>query len=108
MTELHHHLLELREHLETFYSSLGLAPPYHSIEKALTTFGSEFKSKTAQDQQHIHLDEPLKQYMYLHAFIESGLCKKHRGIIAGLLKSSTPPTLGKEYQYLLALFMKED
>ena len=99
------HLNEFRGHLEAFYASLHLAPPYHSIEKALTTFASGYKSKTLEEQDQVHFDETLKQHLYHQAFVESGLHKKHRGIIAGLLKKPNPPILAKEYQYLLQPFL---
>ncbi len=99
------HLNEFRGHLEAFYASLRLAPPYHSIEKALTTFASGYKFKTQQEQDQVNFDETLKQHLYHEAFVESGLHKKHRGIIAGLLKGPTPPTIAKECRYLLQPFL---
>jgi len=106
MPNLQLYLNEFREHLEEFYASLHLAPPYHSIEKALTTFASGYHSKTRKEQDQAHGDETLKQQWYHKAFVESGLHKKHRGIITGLLNGPTPPTVAKEYQYLLQPFVR--
>lgn len=85
------HLDEFREHLEGFYASLKLAPPYHSIEKALSTLLSLFAQKTQVERVEIKNNETIKNHLYCKAFIDSGLYKKHRGIITGMLKSPFPP-----------------
>jgi len=106
MPDLQQQLMDFRKHLETFYEYLHLAPPYHSIEKALSVFSSEFQAKSLEVQKEVHLNRSMKFDMYNHAFIASGLYKKHRGIIVGLLKSETPPTIPEEYQYLTLPYLK--
>ena len=106
MPNVQHHLNLFREHLEAFYATLKLAPPYHSIEKAVTTFASEYESKTFEEQEQFNLDETLRQRWYQDAFIESGLYKKHRGIIVGLINGPNSPPVAKEFQYLIQPFLK--
>lgn len=96
---------DYRHHLEQFYAALNLAPPYHSIEKAITHLSASLKTKTADEQARIATDESLKWALYRVAFVESGLNKKHRGIIAGLARSPNSPTLPKEYQHFLEPFI---
>ena len=100
------HLITFRKHLESFYRSLQLAPPYHSIEKALSVFFVEFRTKSAEEQAQMHSNHPLLLELYLKAFRESGLNKKHRGIIMGLVNKTSPATLPKEHQYLLNEFIR--
>jgi len=108
MPDIHQHLLlEFRHHLEAFYGCLHLAPPYHSIEKALGRFASALKAKFQDEQEHLNIHHSLKQRLYHQAFIESGLSKKHRGIIIGLLQQANPPMIPDEFRYLLTEYFKD-
>ena len=80
-------LTDFRHDLESFYQRLHLAPPYDSVEKALSSLSTLIQTKTADEQQHIADNSISKWKLYQKAMIESGLYKKHRGIIAGLLRS---------------------
>lgn len=106
MPDFQDHLNEFRGHLEAFYASLKLAPPYNSIEKALTALASAYHSNTSEEKEHVNFDETIRQRLYQDAFVESGLYKKHRGIIAGLLRGPNSYVPAKEYQYLLQPFLK--
>ena len=95
---------EFRLHLEQFYSSLNLAPPYHSMEKALHHLSSSFKKKIADEQKVLAEDSRLKRKFYGQVFVESGLSKKHRGIIQGLVESGLSPELTTQYQHFITAF----
>ena len=101
-------LLSLRQdfrlHLEQFYSSLNLAPPYHSMEKALHHLSSSFKKKIADEQKVLVDDVTLKRKFFGQVFVESGLSKKHRGIIQGLVDSGLSPELRTQYRHFISAF----
>ena len=46
-------LKDFRHDLESFYQRLQLAPPYDSVEKALTCLATLVQTKTSDEQQHI-------------------------------------------------------
>ena len=95
---------EFRLHLEQFYASLNLAPPYHSMEKALQHFSSSFKKKIPDEQKVLSEDSNLKRKFYGQVFVESGLSKKHRGIIQGLVESGLSPELTSQYRHFISAF----
>jgi hypothetical protein len=95
---------EFRHHLEVFYSRLKLAPPYHSVEKAVAQLTVALKAKTAEEQARLVSDQAGRWEEFRKAFAESGLNQKHRGIIAGLAKSRQSLDLGPEYDHFLSLF----
>jgi hypothetical protein len=96
---------EFRRHLDIFYAKLKLAPPYHSVEKALAHLTTTLKAMTPEERGKIAADPSLRWAQYRTAFVESGLSQKHRGIIAGLVKSGQPLDLSGEYQPLLDSFL---
>lgn len=96
---------EFRHHLEVFYARLKLAPPYHSVEKAVVQLTAALKAKTPEEQARLLADQAGRWTEYRKAFAESGLSQKHRGIIAGLAKSGQAGDLPDEYEHFLKLFM---
>ena len=80
---------EFRGHLEQFYAHLSLAPPYHSIEKALQNLSNTLKTKPEEFRHEILQDATKKWALFQEIFSASGLQKKHRGIIQQLTRSSS-------------------
>jgi hypothetical protein len=95
---------EFRRHLEIFYSGLKLAPPYHSVEKALAQLAAGLKAMTQEERAALAAEPAKKWAQYRTAFAESGLSQKHRGIIAGLVRSGKTG-LPAEYQPFLDLYL---
>ena len=102
----HFHALkdEFRRHLETFYAGLKLAPPYESVEKALRTLTTLVHARSKEEQARILSDPTQRWLMFRQAFEQSGLAKKHRGIIAGLARNRSALDLSAEYDQFLDLF----
>lgn len=96
---------DFRQNIEEFYATLKLAPPYHSVEKAVTCLSTLLHEKTAEEQQEISQDQGLKWKLYQQAFIESGLSKKHRGIISGLAQTQKLECFSQEHRYFLEPFL---
>ncbi len=95
---------EFRRHLETFYAGLKLAPPYESVEKAVRTLTTLVHARSTEEQGQILSDPTERWLMFRLAFEESGLAKKHRGIIAGLARNRSSLNLAPEYDHFLDLF----
>ena len=95
---------EFRHHLEVFYSRLKLAPPYHSVEKAVAQLTADLKTLPPEEQARLVSDQTGRWTAYRKAFAESGLNQKHRGIIAGLAKSGQTGDLPEEYDHFLSAF----
>ena len=95
---------EFRHHLESFYACLRLAPPYHTVEKAVAHLTAHLKGMEPAERDRIAADPGLRWAEYRRTFVESGLNQKHRGIIAGLARSSLVATLPEEYRQLLETF----
>ncbi|MBI4400537.1 MAG: hypothetical protein HY581_02755 [Nitrospirae bacterium] len=95
---------EFRHHLEIFYARLKLAPPYHSVEKAIGHLTAILTAMAPEERQRIAGDESLRWAQYRTAFVESGLNQKHRGIIAGLARSRQGLDLSPEYDHFLDAF----
>lgn len=90
---------EFRGHLEQFYTQLTLAPPYHSIEKAVQHLSNTLRTKSAEFQLTLLNNPTNKWEFFQEIFCASGLQKKHRGIILRIARSSSysgasPATLG--------------
>jgi hypothetical protein len=96
---------EFRRHLQLFYSRLKLAPPYHSVEKALVLLTTILKTIPAAELQQLAADPTLRWAYYRKAFVESGLSQKHRGIIAGLARDRRALELPEEFDTLLDLYL---
>ena len=97
-------LTEFRQNLEAFYAALKLAPPYDSVEKTIRCLSALFKTKTAEEQKQLLGDDALRRTFHVQAFIDSGLHKKHRGIITGLARSDAINQFPESLRYLLEPF----
>lgn len=97
-------LNEFRQNLEDFYAALKLAPPYDSVEKTIRCLDSLVKAKTAEEQAQVLSDNALKRQLHVQAFVESGLHKKHRGIITGLAHTAAFDQFPESLRYLLEPF----
>ena len=95
---------DFRHHLEMFYSALKLAPPYHSVEKAINFLFKTVYGMTPSDRQRVVDDAATRWMLYEDAFQQSGLALKHRGIIQGLVRSQHSGHLASEYQAFLKAF----
>ena len=95
---------EFRAHLEMFYAQLKLAPPYESVEKAIRALITSVHALPKAEQARIVGNSALKWDQFQQAFENSGLSKKHRGIITGLAKNRTGLDLPPEYDRFLSLF----
>lgn len=95
---------EFRYHLEVFYARLKLAPPYHSVERAIVQLTAALKAKTPEAQARLVSDAAGRWAEYRKAFADSGLNQKHRGIIGGLIKSGQTGDLPSEYEHFLSTF----
>jgi hypothetical protein len=95
---------EFRHQLEIFYARLKLAPPYHSVEKAITHLTASLKTMDPAECDRLASDPALRWARFKSAFVESGLNQKHRGIIAGLAKSPLVADLPPEHQHFLDTF----
>lgn len=95
---------DFRHQLEIFYSSLKLAPPYHSVEKAITTLVTKLKAMPLDERNRVEADPALRWEEYHKAFVASGLHLKHRGIIVGLLRSNQTANLPPEHKHFLRAY----
>lgn len=97
---------EFRRHLDTFYGRLKLAPPYDSVEKAVRTLMNTVRSLPEEKRRHIIGDPAARWEQFGLAFDQSGLAKKHRGIIAGLARNRASLDLPADYDHFLKLFVR--
>ena len=97
-------LNEFRRNLEAFYAALNLAPPYDSVEKTIRCLSALFNAKTAEEQAQLLGDDSLRWELHVRAFIDSGLHKKHRGIITGLVRTEAFDQFPESLRYLLEPF----
>lgn len=96
---------EFRQHLETFYARLKLAPPYESVEKAVRALTSDVHALPTEEQTRIMADPIARWEQFQLAFHKSGLAKKHRGIIAGLARNRASLELPADYDRFLDQFI---
>lgn len=97
-------LNEFRRHLEDFYAALNLAPPYHSIEQAIVCLSALADAKTDDQRQQLLVNPILRRELYGQAFTDSGLHKKHRGIIAGRARTQDLAAFPNPLRFLLEPF----
>jgi hypothetical protein len=95
---------DFRRQLELFYSRLKLAPPYHSIEKAVLWLKTTLNAMDPESRVRVAEDRPLRWAAYSKAFVESNLHLKHRGIIAGLLRENRITELPAEHEHFLKAY----
>jgi len=95
---------EYRAHLERFYAFLGLAPPYHSIEKAVQHLSNTLRTKPETFLETL-LEDPQKKWpLFEEIFQASGLSRKHRGIIIQLAQTHSFSSSGEESLRFLSAF----
>ena len=97
-------LNEFRENLEAFYAALKLAPPYDSVEKTIRCLSALLNTKTAEEQAQVLSDNAVKWQLHVQAFVDSGLHKKHRGIITGRARTDAFDQFPESLRYLLEPF----
>ncbi|MGE3153272.1 MAG: hypothetical protein AB7G48_03675 [Nitrospiraceae bacterium] len=94
-----------RRHLETFYATLKLAPPYHSVEQGILHLTKILHALPVEERRRI-ANDPAAQWTYFQeAFVASGLNLKHRGILAGMARRRESLDLPAEYHGLLDTFL---
>jgi hypothetical protein len=96
---------EFRHHLETFYAQLKLAPPYESVEKAIRSLTTSVHALPPMERRRLDTDATARWQQFRQAFESSGLSKKHRGIIAGLVRNRSSLNLPAEYDQFLNLYL---
>lgn len=95
---------EYRAHLERFYACLNLAPPYHSIEKAVQHLANTLRTKPETFRQTL-LEDPQKKWpLFEEIFEASGLSRKHRGIIIQLAQANSFTSSSEESLRFLSVF----
>lgn len=95
---------EFRERLEFFYAHLQLAAPYDSVEKALGALMSRLHGMPTEHRGALAGDPSRRWALYRDAFVDSGLHRKHRGIIADLIRSGRTASLPPEYEAFLKTY----
>ncbi|TFG65898.1 MAG: hypothetical protein E4H32_01030 [Nitrospirales bacterium] len=95
---------EFRTQLEAFYTHLKLAPPYHSIEKAIQHLANTLRTKPETFQQVLLRDSQEKWAFFEKIFEASGLSRKHRGIITQLAQNPSFASSGVESLRFLRIF----
>jgi hypothetical protein len=96
---------EFRDHLETFYAQLKLAPPYESVEKAIRSLTTSVHALPPSERARLATNAAARWQQFRQAFESSGLSKKHRGIIAGLARNRSSLNLPPEYDQFLNLYL---
>lgn len=94
-----------RRHLDTFYATLKLAPPYHSVEQGILHLTRILNALPVEERQRIANDPAAQWTCFREAFVASGLNMKHRGILAGLARRRETLNLPAEYHCLLDTFL---
>lgn len=95
---------EFRRHVETFYGQLQLAPPYHSVEKAVSHLTTTLMTMTPEDVRRFRGDADERWALFGRVFVESGLSQKHRGILVGAVRQGRADHLPPEYTHFLNAF----
>ena len=99
---------DFRGALEFFYAHLQLASPYDSVEKAVGALVLHLNGIPTNDCQALAADPSRRWALYRGAFVASGLHRKHRGIIAGLIRSGRTASLPREYQAFLETYTLQE
>lgn len=86
---------DFRRRVTLFYRSLQITPPYHSVEKAMLALRETLKNLPEADVRAAAAEPAPLDALFAHAFTESGLANKNRGIIIKLL-ADRPDLLAQE------------
>jgi hypothetical protein len=97
---------DFRRHLDLLYARLNLAPPYDSVEKAVAQLTQHLARLGTAEREALRRDTARRWALFTNVFVESGLNRKHRGIIAGLARSRAALGLPPEYDHLLETFLR--
>ena len=76
---------DFRRRVALFYRSLQITPPYHSVEKAVQAIHNALATLQEPALRATADDPNALSTFFTQAIVDSGLAKKHRGIITGLL-----------------------
>lgn len=74
-----------RERIRAFYAALQITPPYDSVEKAGLALHDALGHLQEPALQALAEDPAVLARLFTRIVSESGLAKKHRGIIRNLL-----------------------
>ena len=91
--------------LSCFTNGSNWLPPYDSVEKALACLTTRLRNQTTDEHRKMSNEDTMKWKIYLEAIIESGLNKKHRGIISGLLREQDLTFLPESIRYMKEPFL---
>ena len=86
-----------RHRIALFYRALQVTPPYHSVEKATLALRDRLAPLSLPNLEALAADEASLGTLYSQIVRDSGLAKKHKGIIKGLLRDG-PDRLPAECQ----------
>src|SRR5213080_4748295 len=86
-----------RHRIALFYRALQVTPPYHSVEKATLALRDALAALSLPALEALAADEVSLGTLYAQIVRDSGLARKHRGIIKGLLRDG-PDRLPAECQ----------
>ena len=75
-----------RDRIAIFYRALQVTPPYHSVEKATLALHDALAPLALAALQTLAADEAALRALFTQIVRDSGLARKHRGIIVGLLR----------------------
>ena len=79
---------DFRHRVMLFYRSLQITPPYHSVEKAVQAIHDALAGLQEPALRATAADPNALGIFFTQAIVDSGLAKKHRGIITGLLQQN--------------------
>jgi hypothetical protein len=88
---------DFRQRVTLLYRSLQITPPYHSVEKAVLALRDTLTALPEPTLRATATDPASLNALFTQVFIDSGLAKKHRGIINKLL-GDRPELLAPECQ----------
>lgn len=88
---------DFRQRVTLLYRSLQITPPYHSVEKAVLALRNTLAALSEPTLRAIAADPASQNALFTQVFTDSGLAKKHRGIISKLL-ADRPELLAPECQ----------
>jgi hypothetical protein len=78
-----------RTRVGLFYRALHVTPPYHSVEKATLALREALAPLALSALHALAADEASLCTLFTQIVRDSGLAKKHRGIIKGLLQNGS-------------------
>jgi hypothetical protein len=95
---------DFRAELERFYAALRLAPPYHSVEKAVAALGAALDAIDPVERRRQADDPAWRRGVFARAFVAGGLPLKHRGPVLGLIRDGQAATLAADFTDFLQAY----